>query len=177
MTEGSPLSNSHSKSNNHTDNSSILIEKSQTNCNVIDEEKKFKFALKFFRDFDGKAFTPSYDNRNKLVALSLQVKYGKFVPEKAPGQGALDLVGRDRRTMWQTLGDVSRDEAMKQFVDLLSDLCPLFQPYIQAHMSSESCKKDDSCVKKDDRIPIHSNGEVASESAHSPQQEEEDPQK
>ena len=175
MTEGSPMSSNHSKCNNDKDNSSILIEKSSTSCNLIDEEKKFKFALKFFRDFDGKAFTPSYDNRNKLVALSLQVKYGKFVPEKAPGQGALDLVGRDRAIMWQTLGDVSRNEAMKQFVDLLSNLCPLFQPYIQAHMSSELHKKDDTCEKSDDSIQIHSNGEVPLESAHS--QEEEDPQK
>lgn len=176
MTEGSPMSSNYNKSNNNTDNSSILNEKSSASCNLIDEEKKFKFAVKFFREFDGKAFTPSYDDRNKFVALSLQVKYGKYVPEKAPGQGVLDLVGRDRAIMWQTLGDVNRNEAMKQFVDLLSNLCPLFQPYIQAHMSSELHTKNDTNEKSDNSIEIHANGEVTPESAPS-KEEEEDPQK
>ena len=138
----------------------------------IDEEKQFKFALKFFRDFDGKAFTPSYDNRNKLVALSLQVKYGKFIPEKAPGQGTLDLVGRDRRAMWQALGDVSREAAMKQFVDLLSNLCPLFQPYIQAHMSSELGKEKDTLKdESESSSESKSNVEVAIDAAQSEEEE------
>lgn len=174
MTEGPFTVTSHQGAPRDDSNNISISQKQSNNHNIIDEERQFKFALKFFRDFDGKAFTPSYDNRNKLVALSLQVKYGKFVPEKAPGQGALDLVGRDRRAMWQALGDVSRQAAMKQFVDLLSNLCPLFQPYIQAHMSSELGKEKDNLKSAEESNERKSSVEVAGDAAHS---QEEDLQK
>lgn len=173
MTEGPVTVTSQQNKNTNSDDSnsiSILTNNDSSNkATAIDQQKQFKLALKFFRDFDGKAFTASYDNRNKLVALSLQVKYGKFVPERAPGQGTLDLVGRDRRAMWQALGDVSPQEAMKQFVDLLSNLCPLFQPYIQAHMSSELVQNNTNNVSNDGKESNESksNGEVQSDAAHS----------
>ena len=37
------------------------------------------------------------------------------------------------RLAWQKLGDISKEEAMKQFVDIVSNLCPLLQPYVDAH--------------------------------------------
>lgn len=48
-------------------------------------------------DNESKAFHPSYDQRNTLVAYSLQVKHGNFNPEKANPLGTLDFVGHDRR--------------------------------------------------------------------------------
>lgn len=55
------------------------------------------YVLFFLIDNESKAFYPSYDQRNTLVAYSLQEKYGKFNSEKAIPLGALDFVGHDRR--------------------------------------------------------------------------------
>lgn len=54
-------------------------------------------ALFICLDNEGKAFHPSYDNRNKLVALIMQAKYGCYTGDKAKPAGALDIVGKDRR--------------------------------------------------------------------------------
>lgn len=51
----------------------------------------------FFLENESKAFHPSYDQRNSLVALSLQEKHGKFNSDKARPLGALDFIGHDRR--------------------------------------------------------------------------------
>lgn len=37
------------------------------------------------------------------------------------------------RQAWASLGDMSKEDAMIRFVDLLDILCPLFKPYIEAH--------------------------------------------
>ena len=50
-----------------------------------------------FVDNEGKAFHPSYDNRNKLVALTMQVKHGSYTGDKIKPAAALDIVGKDRR--------------------------------------------------------------------------------
>ncbi len=39
----------------------------------------------------------------------------------------------DCRQAWQTLGNMSRQEAMSDFIKQLDKLCPLFKPYVQAH--------------------------------------------
>lgn len=80
-----------------------------------------------------KAFSPTYENRNKLAALTLQSKHGPMLSEKEPQLGAFDFVGRDRRQAWHDLGSLSREEAMKQFIDMLNNLCPLFLPFVEAH--------------------------------------------
>lgn len=80
-----------------------------------------------------KAFAPSYQDRNKLAALSLQSKHGPIAGVKEPQLGALDFVGRDRKHCWQLLGSMSRQQSMQQFIQLLSDVCPLFLPFVQAH--------------------------------------------
>ena len=49
------------------------------------------------KDNESKAFHPSYDQRNTLVAYTLQEKHGKFNSDKARPLGALDFVGHDRR--------------------------------------------------------------------------------
>ena len=37
------------------------------------------------------------------------------------------------RQAWQQLGDISKEEAMTQFIDMVAKLCPLLQPYVDAH--------------------------------------------
>ena len=43
------------------------------------------------------------------------------------------------RQAWQLLGDMSKEQAMGEFVKYLDSLCPLFKPYVQAHKA----EKDD----------------------------------
>lgn len=37
------------------------------------------------------------------------------------------------RLAWQALGEMAPEEAMKNFIDMLDTLCPLFKPFIEAH--------------------------------------------
>ena len=38
-----------------------------------------------------------------------------------------------RRQVWQSLGEMSKEEAMKKFIELINETCPLFRPYVEAH--------------------------------------------
>lgn len=68
----------------------------------------------------------------KLVAFTKQVSHGPFSGKKSPDLGVLDVIGKDRRTAWQSLGDMSTEHAMKGFVILLNELCPLFKTFVIA---------------------------------------------
>lgn len=47
------------------------------------------------------------------------------------------------RQAWQTLGDMSKEEAMAEFVKKMAESCSLFEPYVEAHKveKEESDKK------------------------------------
>lgn len=47
--------------------------------------------------------------------------------------GYLDVIGRDRRQAWTSLGDIDKETAMKKFIELLNLRCPLFRPFVEAH--------------------------------------------
>ncbi|PSN50640.1 Golgi resident protein GCP60 [Blattella germanica] len=94
---------------------------------------KFEFSAPVMVKKEGKAVHLSYEDKLRLVAFTCQVSHGKFNPDTLPPLGVLDVIGRDRRLAWQSLGAMSRDEAMSGFVDLLDKLCPLFKPFVEAH--------------------------------------------
>ena len=109
-------------------------------------------TISYFKENESKAFHPSYDQRNLLVAFSLQEKHGKFNNDKARSLGALDFIGHDRRLVfiyllffiniihyyyffrnaWISLDSMSKAEAQQEFIKLLDTLCPLFRPYVIA---------------------------------------------
>lgn len=92
----------------------------------------YKIALNFYKEKEGKAVHLSYEDKLKLVAFTQQVTHGKYTAENAPSLGVLDVIGRDRRLAWQSLGDMSREEAMEGFIVLLDELCPLFRTVVEA---------------------------------------------
>ncbi|KAH9495042.1 Golgi resident protein GCP60, partial [Bulinus truncatus] len=100
-------------------------------------EDVFKIALKFFKEKEGKALQLTYQSKLKLVALSKQATFGKFRPDLFPDVGFLDVVGNDRRQAWQSLGDMSKEAAMAEFVQKMADSCSLFQPYVEAHRAEK----------------------------------------
>lgn len=103
----------------------------------LDLQELYKLAIKFYKNYELKAFIPTYEERNKLAALTLQAKHGPFADDKEPERGAFDFVGRDRRLAWQSLGSMSAEESMRQFVSMLHSLCSTFMPYLEAHIQKQ----------------------------------------
>lgn len=44
----------------------------------------------------------------------------------------MDVIGRDRKAAWQSLGDLSKEQAMESFIVFLDKICPLFKTYVEA---------------------------------------------
>lgn len=96
-------------------------------------QELYGMALKFFKDKDGKAFHPTYEEKLRLVALHKQVLLGPYNPDASPEVGFFDVLGNDRRKEWASLGNMEKEEAMVEFVKLLNKCCNLFAPYVSSH--------------------------------------------
>ncbi|KAM4771502.1 Golgi resident protein GCP60 [Rhinophrynus dorsalis] len=96
-------------------------------------EELYGLALKFFKEKDGKAFHPTYEEKLRLVALHKQVLLGPYNPDTCPEVGFFDVLGNDRRKEWAALGNMSKQEAMTEFVMLLNRCCNLFATYVTSH--------------------------------------------
>ncbi|XP_067841288.1 Golgi resident protein GCP60 [Heptranchias perlo] len=113
----------------------------ETQTRAEDMEKQWGFllnelyclALKFFKEKDGKAFHPTYEEKLKLVALHKQISVGPYSPDSCPEVGFFDVLGNDRRREWTTLGNMGKEDAMVEFVQLLNKCCNLFEPYVTSH--------------------------------------------
>ncbi|KAG1971547.1 GOLD domain-containing protein [Pimephales promelas] len=93
----------------------------------------FRLALKFFKEMNGKAFNPTYEENLRLVALHKQITLGPYNPEACPEIGFFDWLGNDRRKEWLRLGSMAKEDAMEDFVKLLNSCCALFAPYVTSH--------------------------------------------
>ncbi|XP_066533198.1 Golgi resident protein GCP60 isoform X2 [Hoplias malabaricus] len=93
----------------------------------------YGLALRFFKEKDGKAFHPTYEEKLRLVALHKQVLQGPYNPDASPEVGFFDVLGNDRRKEWASLGNMEKDEAMVEFVKLLNKCCNLFAPFVASH--------------------------------------------
>ncbi|XP_053470484.1 Golgi resident protein GCP60 isoform X1 [Ictalurus furcatus] len=93
----------------------------------------YGLALRFFKEKDGKAFHPTYEEKLRLVALHKQVSQGPYNPDASPEVGFFDVLGNDRRKEWASLGNIGREEAMVEFVKLLNKCCVLFAPFVASH--------------------------------------------
>uniref|UniRef100_A0A8C5X7H8 Golgi resident protein GCP60 n=1 Tax=Malurus cyaneus samueli TaxID=2593467 RepID=A0A8C5X7H8_9PASS len=96
-------------------------------------EELYGLALRFFKEKDGKAFHPTYEEKLKLVALHKQVLLGPYNPDTCPEVGFFDVLGNDRRKEWAALGNMSKQKAMTEFVKLLHRCCHLFSTYVTSH--------------------------------------------
>ncbi|XP_038143414.1 Golgi resident protein GCP60 isoform X1 [Cyprinodon tularosa] len=96
-------------------------------------QELYGLALKFFKDKDGKAFHPTYEEKLRLVALHKQVLLGPYNPDASPEVGFFDVLGNDRRKEWASLGNMEKEDAMVEFVKLLNKCCNLFAPYVISH--------------------------------------------
>jgi golgi resident protein GCP60 len=85
-----------------------------------------------FTDKSGKAVHLSYEDNLKLVALTMQASHGPIDQQKLEPLGVFDVIGKNRREQWASLGGMSKLKAQEGFIDLLDRLCPSFKPYIEA---------------------------------------------
>jgi len=108
----------------------------------LDLKEAYRLTLKFYKENEGKSVQLNYDQKLKLVALTQQANHGTFSEENLPALGALDVIGKDRRNAWASLGDISKDESMKGFIDGVAESMPHLQPYIEA------IKKEKESIKK-----------------------------
>ncbi|KAG7327926.1 hypothetical protein KOW79_007870 [Hemibagrus wyckioides] len=93
----------------------------------------FGLALKFFKEMNGKAFNPTYEENLLFVALQKQIFLGPYNPKVCPEVGFFDVLGNDRRKKWAELGSTAKEDAMEEFVKLLNSCCSLFSPYVTSH--------------------------------------------
>ncbi|XP_060736368.1 Golgi resident protein GCP60 [Tachysurus vachellii] len=93
----------------------------------------FGLALKFFKEMNGKAFNPTYEENLLFVALQKQILLGPYNPKSCPEIGFFDVLGNDRRKKWAELGSTAKEDAMEEFVKLLYNCCSLFSAYVTSH--------------------------------------------
>ncbi|KAH8303344.1 hypothetical protein KR059_007858 [Drosophila kikkawai] len=107
-------------------------------------QELYRLAFAFYKQNSGKAIHLSYEDNLKLIAFKQQAALGAFNTSRAPALGVLDVIGRDRQQHWQLLGDITREQAMEGFVDLLDTMCSAFRPYIEAVRQDrdETLRKD-----------------------------------
>uniref|UniRef100_A0A3B1JT11 GOLD domain-containing protein n=1 Tax=Astyanax mexicanus TaxID=7994 RepID=A0A3B1JT11_ASTMX len=77
-------------------------------------EEIFRLALKFFKEMNGKAFNPTYEENLRLVALHKQVSLGPFNPNTSPEIGFFDVLGNDRRREEEERLRAEREEQERQ---------------------------------------------------------------
>jgi len=51
--------------------------------------------------------------------------------------------------MWISLGDMSKEAAMNEFVKMLEQLCPQFTPYVQAKRADKEDQERQKYVQTD----------------------------
>ncbi|CAD5225883.1 unnamed protein product [Bursaphelenchus okinawaensis] len=103
-------------------------------------ERVHKIGMKYYKDNEktGK-LQVDYPIRLKFMAYSKQARYGVYKDELTD-VGWFDLVGNDAKKEWQKLGEISREEAMLEFVRLLDVVCPTFKPFVKEQAALEAPK-------------------------------------
>jgi acyl-CoA-binding protein len=103
-------------------------------------EEVFKDGIKYYKAQERSGdLHVEYPVRLQFMALAKQIRNGPFKNELA-NAGWFDLVGNDANKEWQKLGDLSREEAMLEFVRLLDVVCPTFKPHINERAAIETSK-------------------------------------
>ncbi|XP_033875182.3 Golgi resident protein GCP60-like [Acipenser ruthenus] len=137
-------------------------------------QELYGLALKFFKEKDGKAFHPTYEEKLRLVALPKQVLLGPYNPDVCPEVGFFDVLGNDRRKEWASLGNMLKEDAMVEFVTLLNKCCNLFAPYVTSHkIEKEEQERKRQEEEKRRRLEEEERERVRQEEEKRQQEEEE----
>lgn len=119
------------------DNSNAVVSvQNGTNSSKYDNmttEEIYSLAREFVKAKEGsKAIQLSYNDRNLLYVLTKQINSKKLDDEQNK-IGFLDLVGKDRIQLWKSMGNLTKNDAMNKYIDLITRTCPLFHAHFEAH--------------------------------------------
>eukprot|EP01027_Heterolobosea_sp_BB2_P001215 GEZU01001854.1.p2 GENE.GEZU01001854.1~~GEZU01001854.1.p2 ORF type:complete len:108 (-),score=46.50 GEZU01001854.1:126-449(-) len=94
-------------------------------------EEQFKLAVLYVNSGFAKEQFPdkpelSQDQKLAFYAYYKQATIGKCNTERP---GMFDFVGKAKWDAWNKLGDMSKEEAMQKYIDLLNDLAPGWESY------------------------------------------------
>ncbi|XP_020278552.1 Golgi resident protein GCP60 [Pseudomyrmex gracilis] len=133
----------------------------------------YKLALNFYKEKEGKAVHLSYEDKLKLVAFTQQVTHGKYTGKSATQLDVFDfdVIGRDRRSAWQNLGDISKEQAMEGFIILLDKLCPLFRTVVEAQ--KRDFEEKERVKKKEEIMRLEEERKLKEQEEERKKQEEE----
>ncbi|XP_067941881.1 Golgi resident protein GCP60-like [Watersipora subatra] len=94
----------------------------------------YKLCMRYYKENVSGGLSIPYQDKMKLLALHKQVTCGKYTPGAGQEPGFLDVVGNDRKQAWQALGELSKEDAMKDFIKLLYKCCPSVKEHVVTHM-------------------------------------------
>lgn len=107
----------------------------------------YRQALKYFKDNEGKTVVLDYDVKLKLVALTQQVLHGPLDTAQLPPLGAFDMIGKDRRSAWGQLGQMTKEEAMSQFTDSVKENMPQFN----SHLTEMEAQNEQKRIQEEEK--------------------------
>eukprot|EP00920_Eleutheroschizon_duboscqi_P012057 GHVT01028895.1.p1 GENE.GHVT01028895.1~~GHVT01028895.1.p1 ORF type:complete len:115 (+),score=8.92 GHVT01028895.1:64-408(+) len=85
-------------------------------------QEKFDLAVDIIHSLPKEGdFKPTDDQRLKFYGLYKQVTVGKCNTSK-PGLLSMDLTGRYKWDAWNALGDLVKEDAMKQYVEEIAKM-------------------------------------------------------
>ena len=140
-----------------------VLEKTRAMSNIedvdvdnISEEELYKLALSYFKDNEGKSFHIAYQEKLHLVALTQQASQGNIESASLPALGTFDIIGKERRSAWEALGNISKEEAKERFSSKLLHLCPGFKDHIiiASKEKEQLQKSDETKLKEQQQLEI-----------------------
>ncbi|TRY72719.1 hypothetical protein TCAL_00983, partial [Tigriopus californicus] len=134
-------------------NDSKGSEKAETNetspkDNVAELKSIYRKVIKFYKENAGKSVSLPYQAKLMLVAYTQQVVHGPCSQANVEPVGAFDVIGKDRRNAWLTLGEMSQDDAMRQFISQVEELMPMVKPFLEAQQQAEEKEMENMQQKR-----------------------------
>lgn len=82
----------------------------------------------------------------------MQASHGPMSENKLEPLGIFDVIGKNRREQWNSLGLMTKLQAMEGFVDLLDRLCPSFRPYVDAVKQDRNEKRHQAAIDQAQKL-------------------------
>lgn len=114
-------------------------------------ETRYKLAVQFYRDATRRAEF-EYDATALLMALHKQVTSGPLNEDTEPALGWFDFVGHDRRAAWEELGDMSKEEAMAEFVKTCEQNHETFSKWLETKLIEIEEERKERERKEQERL-------------------------
>lgn len=82
----------------------------------------------------------------------MQANHGPLAENKLEPLGIFDVIGKNRREQWASLGTMTKLQAMEGFIDFLDRLCPTFRPYVEALKQDRNEKRHQAAIDQAQKL-------------------------